>query len=290
MAILAGLFQTIRNTSSRTVAKIYKPSTITLIRFAYALPFALIYALILHMAGFVVGILTFNFLLFVTIASIFQIIGNTLFVNATKYGNFAVVVSFFRTDTILLAIISTLIFKVQYSGIAILGIFLTVFGTFLITFFKNKLKLSSLWSKDVLFGLSSALFIVGAIIFFDGANKSFLGGSPIINVSVTLVISTIIQTIFNTLWVFWKQKNELFELRKTWKNDIIIGFASALATICWFTAYLLKDSALVRAVGQIEFLFSILVSIYFFKEKLKKVEILGIFIICIGILLVGLFR
>ncbi len=290
LALLGGLFQTIRNTSSRTVAKIYKPSTVTLIRFGYALPFGLTYTLILYLMGFVAGVPTFSFFLFTIVGSVFQAIGNTLFVNATKYGNFAVVVSFFRTDAILIAILSTLIFNVQYSTIAIFGIFLTVFGTFLITFFKNKLKLSNLWSKDVVFGVSSAFFMAIAIMFFAESNKSFVGGNLVANVSIALIGNLFFQTILNGLWVFWKQKNELLELKKTWKNDIIIGLASALATICWFMAYVLKDSALVRAVGQIEFLFSILVSVYFFKEKLKKVEILSILIICVGILLVGLFR
>ena len=166
LAILAGLFQTIRNTSSRSIAKIYKPSTVTLIRFGYALPFGFVYSLILYFMGYVAGVPTLNFFILTIAGSVLQAIGNTLFVNATKYGNFAVVVSFFRTDAIIIAILSAILFGTIYSPLAVLGILLTVIGTFVITFFKNKLSLKNLFSKDVLFGLSSALFMSGAVIIF----------------------------------------------------------------------------------------------------------------------------
>ena len=166
LAILAGLFQTIRNTSSRSIAKIYKPSTVTLITFGYALPFGFVYSLILYFMGYVAGVPTLNFFILTIAGSVLQAIGNTLFVNATKYGNFAVVVSFFRTDAIIIAILSAILFGTIYSPLAVLGILLTVIGTFVITFFKNKLSLKNLFSKDVLFGLSSALFMSGAVIIF----------------------------------------------------------------------------------------------------------------------------
>ncbi len=49
----------------------------------------------------------------------------------------------------------------------------------------------------------------------------------------------------------------------------------------------MANVAYVRTFGQLEFVLSIFVSIYFFKEKISKNEILGmLFLICGAILIV----
>ena len=51
-------------------------------------------------------------------------------------------------------------------------------------------------------------------------------------------------------------------------------------------AFALATAAEVRAVGQIELIFSIIISIIFFKEKVQRTEIFGICMLIISILLV----
>ena len=47
-----------------------------------------------------------------------------------------------------------------------------------------------------------------------------------------------------------------------------------------------QNVAYVRALGQIELIFTILASIFYFKEKIIKTEILGILITLTGILII----
>ena len=70
---------------------------------------------------------------------------------------------------------------------------------------------------------------------------------------------------------------------------MVAGLAGFLATLSWFYAFTLIQSSFVRAIGQIELLFSFISSKYMFKEKVKIIEILGIviFVICVLILLVS---
>ena len=51
----------------------------------------------------------------------------------------------------------------------------------------------------------------------------------------------------------------------------------------WFFAFTLIQASFVRALGQIEIFFSFLSSKYFFKEKIKISEILGILIFVSGV-------
>ena len=51
----------------------------------------------------------------------------------------------------------------------------------------------------------------------------------------------------------------------------------------WFFAFTLIQASFVRALGQIEIFFSFLSSKYFFKEKIKISEIIGILIFVSGV-------
>ena len=51
-------------------------------------------------------------------------------------------------------------------------------------------------------------------------------------------------------------------------------------------AFGLATAAEVRAVGQIELIFSILISIIFFREKIRRTELFGIILLGISILII----
>jgi drug/metabolite transporter (DMT)-like permease len=63
----------------------------------------------------------------------------------------------------------------------------------------------------------------------------------------------------------------------------LAGFAGFMATMSWFFAFTLIQASFVRALGQIEIFFSFLSSKYFFKEKIKISEIVGILIFVSGV-------
>ena len=66
-------------------------------------------------------------------------------------------------------------------------------------------------------------------------------------------------------------------------ESCLAGFAGFMATMSWFFAFTLIQASFVRALGQIEIFFSFLSSKYFFKEKIKISEIMGILIFVSGV-------
>ena len=67
-----------------------------------------------------------------------------------------------------------------------------------------------------------------------------------------------------------------------------MGVVGAVSSICWFTAMSLVNAALVRAMGQIELVFTVLTSLFILRERVKLVEIVGMFVLVFGMfLLVG---
>ena len=64
------------------------------------------------------------------------------------------------------------------------------------------------------------------------------------------------------------------------------GISGSGATAGWFIAFALASVAEVRAVGQVELIFSILVSMLIFKEKINKTEFFRIILLAASILIV----
>ena len=63
-----------------------------------------------------------------------------------------------------------------------------------------------------------------------------------------------------------------------------MGLASMLGSVGWFTAMTLQNAAYVRAVGQVELIFTFLTSTLIFREKITSYEILGTVLIVGGIM------
>ncbi|MEO1264731.1 MAG: EamA family transporter, partial [Pseudomonadota bacterium] len=64
-----------------------------------------------------------------------------------------------------------------------------------------------------------------------------------------------------------------------------IGLTSALGSIAWFTAFAIQNASYVRAVGQIEVVFTLLISWLYFREKLTAIELAGIGVTVAGVLM-----
>lgn len=65
-----------------------------------------------------------------------------------------------------------------------------------------------------------------------------------------------------------------------------VSVCSFLASLGWFTAMSMQTVAIVKTLGQIEILFSLLISAYFFKEKLARSDHWGLGLVVIAAILV----
>ncbi|MGB0997249.1 MAG: EamA family transporter, partial [Pseudomonadales bacterium] len=71
----------------------------------------------------------------------------------------------------------------------------------------------------------------------------------------------------------------------SWRVAVWVGLIGMTSSVCWFTAMALTNAALVRAMGQIELLFTLITSVWFLGERVRRREVLGMLLLVIGILL-----
>ncbi|CAN0512599.1 unnamed protein product, partial [Phaeothamnion confervicola] len=101
----------------------------------------------------------------------------------------------------------------------------------------------------------------------------------------TVLLAILMQTVVVGAWLAWREPGLLGRLGPHMKLSVFIGATSALGSIFWFTAFALQSASYVRAVGQVEVVFTLLVSGLYYRERISPLELAGIALTVLGVLM-----
>ena len=133
--------------------------------------------------------------------------------------------------------------------------------------------------------LSGALFSVAAV-GYRAASLSLAADDVFLRASFTLAIVTAAQTLALALWLHFREPGEIRRVAASWRVSSLVGITSMLGSLGWFTAFTLQTAAYVKALGQIELVFSFLATWLVFKETTSRREMTGVALIVVSILLI----
>ena len=154
-----------------------------------------------------------------------------------------------------------------------------------------KLFLKNLISKTTIIGLVSGFFLALSVVYFRAAALTLENFESNFEKALgTLFFGLIVQTTVLTIYIYYFEKEQFSKLYKKKFESFGAGIAGFLATISWFYAFTLIQSSFVRALGQVEIIFSYISSRFYFKEKIKINEIIGIVIFVTGILILLILK
>ena len=288
ITIIAAFSQNLRSIFQKKLQENLSNIGATYVRFAYGLPFVIIYFLIVN--NFSEDYLSINeinleFMLYCTIGGVSQIIATFLLLKIFVTSNFAVGTVYSKTEPIQAAFFGFILLHEMITLIGFLGILIGLVGI-IITAFSKINKGYSLFSSTVLLGLLSGTLFGLSAVMFRGASHSLYTYNFLLSSAFTLLIAISIQTIILTFYIYFTDIKQFYLIVVNWKQSVIVGLFGAVASLCWFYAMSIQNVAYVRALGQIELIFTIFASIFYFKEKFKFTELLGIVITLIGILII----
>ena len=288
ITIIAAFSQNLRSIFQKKLQENLSNIGATYVRFAYGLPFVIIYFFIVN--NFSEDYLSINeinleFMLYCTIGGVSQIIATFLLLKIFVTSNFAVGTVYSKTEPIQAAFFGFILLHEMITLIGFLGILIGLVGI-IITAFSKINKGYSLFSSTVLLGLLSGTLFGLSAVMFRGASHSLYTYNFILSSAFTLLIAISIQTIILTFYIYFTDIKQFHLILVNWKQSVIVGLFGAVASLCWFYAMSIQNVAYVRALGQIELIFTIFASIFYFKEKFKFAELLGIVITLIGILII----
>ena len=288
ITIIAAFSQNLRSIFQKKLQDKLSNIGATYVRFAYGLPFVIIYFFIVN--NFSEDYLSINeinleFMLYCTIGGVSQIIATFLLLKIFVTSNFAVGTVYSKTEPIQAAFFGFILLHEMITLIGFLGILIGLVGI-IITAFSKINKGYSLFSSTVLLGLLSGTLFGLSAVMFRGASHSLYTYNFLLSSAFTLLIAISIQTIILTFYIYFTDIKQFHLILVNWKQSVIVGLFGAVASLCWFYAMSIQNVAYVRALGQIELIFTIFASIFYFKEKFKFAELLGIVITLIGILII----
>ena len=278
-AVLAAFFQNLRTSLQKKLNKNLSIVASTYVRFAFALPFALI-VFIFNFGNFDIISTVLNqsnFFYYTFLGSVIQITFTITLLYLFRFSNFVVGTSLSKTEVIQIAIFEYIILKDKLNLFGVLGIIIATIGVIMISIKDLRLFFKNFFSKVTLIGLGAGLLLGLSVVYFRAAALSLENFSSNFDKAfMTVFFALIIQTTVITIYLIIFERPEF---KKFLENKFEIGLAGLsgfLATLSWFFAFTLIQASFVRALGQIEIFFSYVSSKYLFKEKITFIEILGV--------------
>jgi len=288
VAIAAATFQTVRFMLQKVLASVtLSAAGATFSRFAYSAPFILIgLATYLYVSGRALPALTPGFWLFAAIGGLSQILATICVVALFKQRNFAVGITFKKTEVIQTAIVGLLVLGDQ---VTIWGWVAIALGLGAVLVLSKTPGSSGPWwqhltNKAAKLGLGSGVLFAFSAVSYRGASLQLGDLEPAFRAAVTLAVVVSLQTLMMLIWLGWRDKGEIARVWAARRMAVWVGLTSMGGSFCWFWAFSMQNAAYVKALGQVELILSILATVLFFKEKITKREVLGMALLVLSIL------
>ena len=136
------------------------------------------------------------------------------------------------------------------------------------------------------YGLASGLLFSISAVGYRGASLALAEGSVFLRASFTLGAATAVQALVLGAWLYWRERDEIGRVLASWRVSGLVGLTSMLGSLGWFTAFTLQSAAYVKALGQVELLFTFLFSVFWLKERSSAKELGGAGLIVLSLLLI----
>lgn len=290
LTIGAAFFQNIRSALQKHLNSDLSTLGAAYVRFIYALPVALVYFLGLKIyTGHPLPVFDDIFLTYAVLGGICQIMFTIFLLWLFSFHSFAVGTTFSKLETVMVGVFGLLLLGDTLSNTVIFAIAISALGLVILSAGQSTLTpgnmLSGLWRPPTLIGLACAAWLGLSVVFFRAASLSLNLDQYLVAASFTLLVVLIIQTLIMGIGMALRDFDSLKLVFVHWRSAGLVGITGALASIGWFSAFTLQNAGYVRALGQIELIFTFIVTVFWFREKVSKTELLGIGLITGSIIL-----
>jgi drug/metabolite transporter (DMT)-like permease len=227
---------------------------------------------------------------FIITGGMAQMLATMCVVALFAHRNFAVGITLKKTEVILTALMGLAILGEAVSTPVLIAIGFGFVGVILLSD-PPKTATPRSWQARVFnpasgYGLASGVLFGISAVGYRGASLSLEAGDVMLRASFTLSAATALQTLVLGLWLLLRERAEIGRVIASWRVSSLVGLTSMLGSLGWFIAFTLQTAAYVKALGQIELVFTFLFSALWLKEKSSTKEIGGIAMIVMSLLII----
>ena len=297
ITVAAALCQNIRTTMQQKIRGLLSVDGANFVRYLYGAPLALgALAFLVWGTGRTLPPISLAFLGLVTIAGVAQIVATSLMIHSFSLRNYTVGTVYSKTETVFVALFATFIAGEPLKFGAWMGILVCLAGVAVLSvrgrFSDVRSLLADLTHKGALYGiLSGATFAIAAGTIRE-ASKLLPGGNEdyLVRGITVLACMNTIQVVLMAAYLARRDRPQLGKVATHWRSSIWVGLFSMLGSAGWALAMTLENAALVRAVGQIELVFTFIASHVVLKERPSLGEWIGSILVVGGVVLILIVR
>jgi drug/metabolite transporter (DMT)-like permease len=287
ITLFAVVMQVGRHSLQKHLTASMKAMAVVWVRFLFGLPFGLLY-----FDAEIPAVTPYAWACSFA-AAITQIMGTFFIIKLFGERNFAVGVTFTKTEVIQAVFLGFVLVGDQTTTIGYLAIVLSMVGVMVLSMrggvfgFGN--LVTGLFTRAAMLGIASGLGFASASVFIRAAALDLEDVGFLLRAGVILVVVISIEAVLIGIYFVWCDRNEIFNIFRQWKPSLLVGLTSALGSVGWFNAMTLERVAYVKTVSQLEVILSILVSYVVFKERSKLYELVGMALVVSAIVVLLLF-
>jgi drug/metabolite transporter (DMT)-like permease len=301
LAVAGALLQAIRTAAQRDLNKHLSTMATTYVRSLFGLPLLLVYLLVvMYATGERLPDFNMPWLAYTLTGAMAQVVATALLIRMFTLRSFGVGTILTKVDVVITAILGALFFSEQLSAGGILALCVVTAGVVLMSLERTQRAVGSgavsrghgldhitalLADRSILVALGCAGSFAISFLTFREAALVIGEGSFLWRGAWTVVLAILMQTVVVGAWLAWREPGLVAKVAPHVRISTFIGATSAVGSICWFTAFALQNASYVRAVGQIEVVFTLLVAAIYYRERISTLEYAGIFTTVAGVVM-----
>lgn len=294
VTIAAAFLQNLRSAMQKSLKGRLSTTGAAYARFVYAWPFAVVYlgALLIGVEGATLPETSRAFWIYCAVGGLAQILFTVVLLWMFTFQSFAVGTTFSKLEVVLIAVLGAVLLGDTVGPLGIVAIAMGAFGAVALSMTEGQLTFRSLvqglGKRVTLIGLLCACLLGLSSVSFRGAALSLDGTNVFVSAAFALVIALVFQTVVMGAWFLSFDRGELMRVAREWRRAAPVGLIGMACSVCWFTAFAVQNAAYVRALGQVELLFAVASSVVIFKERISRVELLGVGLVGSAVILIVL--
>ncbi|MCG6228163.1 DMT family transporter [Vibrio furnissii] len=280
---LAAFMQSWRNAFQSRLAGDVKTAGVTLARFIWASPLASLYLITLyHIEPVELPSFNHTFIGFIVGAAVMQILATALMVKLFKFNNYAVGAGLAKSEALVAAVLGMLFFGTHLNVLGWIGVLLGGIGVFMLSAQGGFRQLSL---PTILLGLGSGSAFALTSLWVREASLAL--GLPFPHSAAWVLLLVIsLQTLLLVGYLFARDINTLKALWSKPKLTLLTSISSCIGSMGWFSAMSLQAVPYVKTLGQVEIFFTMLISIFWLRQRVRIKDGLGLILVALAAVLV----
>jgi drug/metabolite transporter (DMT)-like permease len=295
ITVAAALLQCTRTALQQKLKALLSTNGANFVRYFYGAPVSiLMLVLLMTVGGRTLPQWDWVFVAWAALGGVAQIIATSLLIYSFELRNFAVGTAYSKTETVQLALVAVLVLGESLGLLAWIGIIVSLLGVVMLSVKGDTRTLREIalgWThKAALVGIAAGgIFGIAAVSIRQGA-LHLPGGDFMIRAIFTLAVMNTLQTLIMSAWLLARERDQLVKVATTWRSSALVGLLSVFGSACWAMGFALQSAAYIRALGQVELVFTFIASRYMLHERPTVGELVSAALVVGGVVLVLLGR